>query len=158
MRRAKLRIHVVLLMAAVGILLACALGACGALKRSLLVGGAAGLGATAGTALAGPPGGVAGAVVLGTAANGVVEADAREKHADALEERVYVDCPPRMPEPPPPPWYARVPLWGWLALLVLWLKRSHVWDALTGRQPRFDAILRAIGWRTHRWRPKLRVP
>lgn len=119
---------------------------CGALKRSGLVGGGGALGAGAGLALGGPGGAVAGAAVGAMATSAVVEADASNDRADAYAAagRPYV------PPAPEPSWFARQPWWIWLLALWLWLRRAHLWSAITGKEPRWDAILRALGIRTHK--------
>lgn len=36
------------------------------------------------------------------------------------------------------------------ALVAAWLKREHILDLITGQSPRFDALLRTLGLRTHK--------
>jgi len=120
------------------------LASCGSLRRTALVGGGSAIGAAAGS-LAGPAGAIGGAAVGGAITSSVVESDAAADRADRLEDRVY----PPMPYEPAPA--RELPHWGWLlAGLWLWLRRAHLADALTGREPRWDAILRALGLRTHK--------
>jgi len=133
-------------MACMGVILAacCLLASCGSLKRTALVGGGSALGAAAGS-LAGPAGAIGGAAVGGAITSSVVESDAAADRADRLEDRVY---PPVPYEPKPA---RELPHLGWLlGGLWLWLRRAHLADALTGREPRWDAILRALGLRTHK--------
>lgn len=41
--------------------------------------------------------------------------------------------------------------WFWIvALVVVWLKWRHILDFITGQSPRFDALLRTLGLRTHK--------
>ena len=130
------------------LILLCAL-ACGSLKRATLVGGGAGAGAGVGAIVAGPPGAVAGAiggaVVGGSVTSAIVESDANGERAERLEDKL-ADRPPT----PPPPWYAQIPWWAWLVAAWVWLRRAHLADALTGKEPRLDAVLRALGLRTHK--------
>lgn len=130
------------------VLLWWALAGCASLKRSALVGGGAGAGAAVGTLVGGPGlGTIGGAVVGGTVSSAVVDGDRSEQMAkDAL------DLPRREPTAPAPepPWYDRIPWWAWLIAQWIFLRRAHILDAVTGHNPRFDAILRALGIRTHK--------
>lgn len=129
------------------ILLALALG-CNSLKRLSMVGGGAAGGAAAGTLVGGPPGAIAGAAIGGAGASAFVESDIAEERAERLED--HLAGRPLPPPAPEPPLWERVPVWGWLAGLWAWLRRAHLADALTGKEPRMDAILRALGLRTHK--------
>lgn len=119
------------------------LAGCGSLKRTTIVAISAGSGAVLGSPL-GPPGMVGGATVAGGIASAVVEADASEDRAERATDKLG-----GMPVPKPGVfdwfewWYALVGAW-------VWLRRAHLMDALTGKEPRGDAILRALGLRTHR--------
>ena len=117
---------------------------CTSLKRTSLVGGGAGVGAAGGALVAGPAGAIGGAVIGGAAASAMVESDIAEGRTERLEDKLT--GVPRVPEPP---WYMRIPWWTWLIVLWVYLRRAHLADALTGKEPRMDAILRALGWRTH---------
>lgn len=129
--------------------LAMILLSCDSLKRPTLVGGGAGGGAAVGTLVAGPAGAIGGAVVGGVVASAIVETDIAADKQERLEDKI-ISASNGKP-PPPEPWLIeRVPWWGWLVALWLWLRRAHLSDALTGKEPRMDAILRALGWRTHR--------
>jgi Outer membrane lipoprotein len=146
MNLARERLHVALLFGLVAILIVAACCSCGALKRSGLVGGGSALGAGAGLALGGPGGAIAGGAIGAMATSAVVEADATNDRAEALTDRL--SGAPRPPPPPETPWYAHP--WLWLLALLAWLKRAHLLDMLTGKNPRFDALLRTLGLRTSR--------
>lgn len=121
---------------------------CGALKRSGLVGGGAAVGAGAGLALGGPAGAVGGAAVGAGLTNAVVEADASGERADAYAQagRPNVPVPPRAT-----PSFLGIAWWWWLlGAYFVYLRRAHLLDMLTGKAPRFDAALRAVGWHTHK--------
>lgn len=121
------------------------LGACNSIKRTSIVGGGAGGGAAVGALVGGPVGAIGGAVVGGAVASAVVESDIAEERTERLED--HLAGRPLPPEPTP---LERVPLWGWIAAGWAWLRRAHIADALTGKEPRFDAIMRALGLRTHK--------
>lgn len=41
--------------------------------------------------------------------------------------------------------------WFWIVVIaVVWLKWRHILDFITGASPRFDALLRTLGLRTHK--------
>jgi hypothetical protein len=142
--------HIWIGVLSVFILLALALG-CNSLKRLSMVGGGAAGGAAAGTLVGGPPGAIAGAAIGGAGASAFVESDIAEERAERLEDHLAYRGPSDGFRPPPePPLWECVPVWGWLAGLWAWLRRAHLADALTGKEPRMDAILRALGWRTHK--------
>lgn len=127
------------------------LAGCGSLRRTAYVGSGAGIGAAAGS-LAGPAGAIGGAAIGGAVTSAVVEADATQDRVDDLQDRFY-PAPANYTPPPSAPWwhFEWVPLWLWVALAVwLYLKWPRILDALTGKEPRGDALLRAIGLRTHR--------
>jgi hypothetical protein len=127
---------------AAGLIMAYWMSACVSLKRTGSVAGGAAGGAAVGS-LAGPVGAIGGAAVGGALASAVVDADIEHGHSNHLEGRLG-------PPPPPPPWYTEIPWWYYLAALWVWLRRAHLMDALTGKEPRLDAILRALGIRTHK--------
>jgi hypothetical protein len=118
---------------------------CASLRRTSMVGGGAGGGAAIGALAGGPVGAIGGAVVGGAVASAVVDSDHEAERADRLENKLG-----GIPTPPPPPWWAQIPWWTWLAALWVWLRRAHLADALTGKEPRWDAVLRALGVRTHK--------
>lgn len=136
------------------ILVALALG-CNSLKRLSMVGGGAAGGAAAGTLVGGPPGAIAGAAIGGAGASAFVESDIAEERAERLED--HLAGRPLPPPAPEPPFWERVP-WGWLAGLWAWLRRAHLASAITGSEPRLDAILRALGLRTHKTAIPVRRP
>lgn len=141
------RFKVILISVVVCLLLGLALWGCGALKRSGLIGGGAAVGAGAGTLMAGPVGGIGGAAIGAAVSSAVVEADTSSKRADsyAAVGRPYV------PPPPETPWYLTPKGWAALgALYWAWLRRAHLMDLATGKAPRLNAILCAIGIRTHK--------
>jgi uncharacterized protein YegP (UPF0339 family) len=118
--------------------------ACAAFKQTVVVGTGAGVGAGVGALVAGPAGAIGGAIIGGSVTSAVVESDRSQARVERLEARAPQ---PREPEPWSP---ADVP-WGyWLAALWVYLRRAHLADALTGKEPRMDAILRALGLRTHK--------
>lgn len=117
---------------------------CSAFKRTAWVGGGSGAGAAAGSLL-GPGGAIGGAVVGGAVTSSVVESDASAERADRMETRLY-----GAPQPQPGSSTPHVPWWAWLVALWVWLRRAHLLSALTGSEPRLDAILRALGLRTHK--------
>lgn len=119
---------------------------CTSFKRTAMVGGGAGAGAAIGS-LAGPGGTIGGAIVGGAVSSAVVDSDILQDRTEKLEDRLYGGPPP--PRLPVPPWYTQIPWWTWLIVLWLYLRRAHLWDALTGKEPRLDAIMRALGLRTH---------
>lgn len=128
--------------------LAMILASCNSLKRAGMTGGGAAGGAAVGALAAGPAGAIGGAAIGGAAASAFVESDIAEERAERLEDHL---AGRPLPPPPPEPWLIeRVPWWFWLAALWWWLRRGHLTDAVTGANPRFDAILRALGLRTHR--------
>ena len=134
------------------IVIALAVG-CNSLKRLSMVGGGAAGGAAAGTLVGGPPGAIAGAAIGGAGASAFVESDIAEERAERLEDHLA-----GRPLPPEPPLWERVPVWGWLAGLWAWLRRAHLASAITGSEPRLDAILRALGLRTHKTAIPVRRP
>ena len=118
--------------------------ACASLQRTGIVGGGAGAGAAAGSLL-GPVGAIGGAVVGGAVTSAVADSQASQDRADRMEDKLYYS--PQMPPPGP---FDRFRWYYGLAGLWVWLRRAHLMDALTGKEPRWDAILRALGLRTHR--------
>lgn len=137
-----------ILVSAIAATLLCGAVSCNGLKRSLIVAGSAGAGAVPGLAMGNPVLAAGGAAVSGGAASAIVERDAAEERAERLEDHL---AGRPLPPPAPEPWLIeRVPWWGWLVALWVWLRRAHFADALTGKEPRMDAILRALGLRTHK--------
>lgn len=144
---AKNRLVVSGVIALVIIVLYCVASSCASLGRTVLVGGGSGTGAIGGSAL-GPVGTIIGAVVGSVIAYLYAESARANEHADRLEEKLTGT--PHTPDPSSGPLVWLVDHW-WLILIVyyLWLRRAHLISALTGREPRWDAILRALGFRTH---------
>jgi len=128
--------------------LAMILFSCNGLKRAGMTGGGAAGGAAIGGLAGGPVGAIGGAAVGGAAASAFAENDIAEDREKRLEN--HLAGRPLPPPPPEPPLWERVPLWGWLAGLWAWLRRAHLASAITGKEPRLDAILRALGLRTHK--------
>ena len=126
-----------------------ALAGCGSLRRTAWVGGGSGAGAAVGS-LAGPGGAIGGAVLGGAVTSAVVESDASSDHVERLESKL-AGAPYRPPPPPEPPGLLGIAWWWWaIGAYFLWLRRSHIISAINGREPRIDAVLRAVGVRTHR--------
>ena len=130
------------------VVLVWAFASCGSLKRMGLVGGGAGVGAAAGSLAGGPAGAIGGAIIGGGVTSAVVEADRSEDSVVRLEDKL-AGRPPQ-PEPLIPPWITGIPWPTWLLALWAWLRRAHLAAAFTGKEPRWDAVLRALGLRTHR--------
>lgn len=139
--------HIWIGVLSVFILVALALG-CNSLKRIAIIGSSTAVATTAGLAVAGPPGGVAAGTTAAITSAAYVEGDIAEERAERLED--HLAGRPLPPPAPEPPFWERVPLWGWLAGLWAWLRRAHLASAVTGSEPRLDAILRALGLRTHK--------
>ena len=135
--------------AATALMFAC--NGCASLTRTTIVAVSSGIGAGAGLVLAGPPGAAGGAVLAGGVAHAIVEADATSDREKVLVNKL-TDTEPSLLE--------KILEWWWAILLGLWgyTRRAHLVDAVTGNQPRGDAILRALGVRTYKTpRPQKRA-
>ena len=119
------------------------LAGCAVIGRTGSVAAGAAAGAAAGS-LAGPAGTIGGAAVGGALAHAIVESDASSDRAERLETRL--GGTPRAE--PAPSHLARYWLHYLVALYLLFRNRAHIMDAITGRSPRFDAVLRTLGFRT----------
>jgi hypothetical protein len=88
-------------------------------------------------------------VVGGAASHLGVEAHSAEKRAERLEDKL---TPGGDRAPRPPPSFLGVAWWWWLsvALYGIFRNRSHLLSFANGRESRKEAILRTIGWRTHK--------
>ncbi len=125
---------------------------CASLKRTGVVSAGAATGAAVGS-LASPVGALVGAAIGGGAASAIVDSDIMQARAEKAEDRLYSAPPERRYTPPPEKaWWRQVPWWAW-ALAYLYLayrNRAHLMDFLFEKGGRWDAILRALGLRTHK--------
>lgn len=123
--------------------------ACGSMGSAALVGGGSGVGAVIGAVAAGPPGAVGGAALGGALSSAFVENDAAKARVKALEGKIYPNFLPQAPPTTPTPGLLGIAWWWWLIAVWVWLKKTHIWAVIFGNEPRWDAILRALGLRTH---------
>jgi hypothetical protein len=78
----------------------------------------------------------------------MVEAHAAEKRASGLEDKLTGGP---LQRPAGPVGLLGIAWWWWLVgFYFVYRNRAHLLSAITGREPRAVAVLRAIGWRTHR--------
>jgi|GEM_PF-5147384 len=132
------------------VLIAAAVCSCAVLVQSAEVAGATVAGAGIGFVAGGPPGAVAGGGIGAATAHALIEASESQKRLDAYQS---ADKPSTSHSPPPsgPPSFLGI-AWYWWALILyaLYRNRAHLIDMLSKSGGRWDAILRAVGWRTHR--------
>lgn len=147
-----MRLHIYMLLACVGVcfvfVYACAFGRAGEVAVGSTAGAAVG-------SVAGPVGALVGAAVGGGMTHAIVENQQQSGRIDDLEAEnqrlrdALARAGGKVPEAPTAPtWWQRIPWWGWISLIVAWLKRAHLIDMLTGNNPRLDAFLRLVGLRT----------